>query len=93
MFKIDMMRVRVDFYMDEFRKIWLLQIDKLFIRLKRDVPIEGTALLSKYIIKTMRKIEEIEKEEELEKEKEEAELSRQMELSKQASQLSIEGGT
>ena len=32
MYKIDLMRVKVDFYMDEFSKIWLMQTDKLFIR-------------------------------------------------------------
>ena len=55
------MRIRVEFYQDEFRKIWLLDANKILIREKRDVPIEGTNLLAKYILKTMNKLAEFEK--------------------------------
>ena len=62
------MSVRVDFCMDEFNKIWLMQADKLFIRRKRKVPIEGNTLLADYIIRTMRRIEMTEQQAEMRKE-------------------------
>ena len=51
MYKIDRMRVRVDFYMDAFSKVWLMQTDRLFIRERRKVPTEGNTLLADYILR------------------------------------------
>ena len=51
LYKVDLMRIHVDFYQDEFKKIWLMQADKIFIREKRVVPIEGKNLLANYILR------------------------------------------
>ena len=68
------MRIRVDFYQDEFKKIWLMQTDKLFIREKRKVPIEGKNLLANYILRQMKDLEDQEKEIERKKTEEEEQL-------------------
>ena len=62
LYKIDLMRIRVDFYQDEFKKIWLMQTDKIFIRERRKVPIEGKNLLADYILRQMKDLQEQEKE-------------------------------
>ena len=85
-----MMRVRVDFYMDEFGKLWLMQTDKLFIRQRRKVPTEGNTLLADYILRQMRKIEKREKELAREREEEEAANGARLELARQRSQLTDE---
>ena len=57
MYQIDMMKIRVNFYLDEFQKFWLLETEKLFIRKRRRVPTEGSALLAEFVLRKMDKIE------------------------------------
>ena len=77
MHQIDMMKVRVDFYMDVFSKIWLLETTKLFIRKARKVPTEGSALLANFALQKMYRIEEQKLEEEKKKRNEERKAAKE----------------
>ena len=77
--KIEILRMKVDFNQDEFGEIWLMQVDNLFVRTAREVPIDKKNQVADYVLNRIQDLEREEARKKIAKEKALAKRMREQE--------------